>query len=162
MGRIQGTFGFASNFEVGYVQPLDARSVTGNLSDLTDGVTITYPYSGMLVSVVSDSANTINNGLYICSNPGTAGNVANGTSTWVKVGSGTNFTGNTWTYSSNTLNLNYQGGSLPVTGFTFLNLSGGTVSGSTDGLVTISGSSNPLRIFGITGNSSANSDSLMS
>ena len=155
MGRIEGTFGFASNFEVGYVQPLDARSVTGNLSDLIDGVTITYPYSGMLVSVVSDSATT-NNGLYICTNPGTAGNVANGTSTWVKVGSGTNFTGNTWTYSSNTLNLNYQGGTLPVTGFTFLNLSGGTVSGTTDGLLTLSGSSNPLRIFGITGNSTNN------
>ena len=152
----QGTFGFASNFEVGYVQPLDARSVTGNLSDLNDGVYITYPYSGMLVSVVSDSASTTNNGLYICTNPGTAGNVADGTSVWEKIGAGVSFTGNSWTYSSNTLNLNYQGGTFPVTGFTFLNLSGGTVSGTTDGLLTLSGSSNPLRIFGLSGNNTSN------
>jgi hypothetical protein len=156
MGRTQGTFTFSNNLEVKIVQPLDARSVTTNYADLKDGTTIIYPYSGMLVSVVSDSASTTNNGLYICTNPGTAGSVADGTSVWEKIGSGTNFTGNTWTYSSNTLNLNYQGGTFPVTGFTFLNLSGGTVSGTTDGLLTLSGTSNPLRIFGITGNSTNN------
>ena len=64
MGRTQGTFTFSNNLEVKIVQPLDARSVTGNLSDLKDG-TITYPYSGMLVSVVSDITATTNNGLYM-------------------------------------------------------------------------------------------------
>jgi hypothetical protein len=156
MSRLTGNFPFSSNFEVTFANPLDARLVTGNLTDLQDGVTIVFPYSGMLVSVVSDSASTLNNGVYFCQNPGNLGYVADNSTQWVKLGSGINFTGNSWNYSANTLNLNYQGGTLPVTGFTFLNLSGGTVSGSTDGLLTISGSSNPLRIFGITGNSSDN------
>jgi len=156
MSRLTGNFPFSSNFEVTFANPLDARLVTGNLADLEDGVTIVFPYSGMLVSVVSDTASTSNNGVYFCQNPGNLGYAADNSTEWVKLGSGINFTGNSWNYSANTLNLDYQGGSFEVTGFTFLNLSGGTVSGGTDGLLTISGSSNPLRIFGITGNSTNN------
>lgn len=58
MARKKGLFSFPANFEVKYAEPIDARMVVGELSDLTspaqwassDGTV--YAYQGMIVTVI--------------------------------------------------------------------------------------------------------------
>jgi hypothetical protein len=61
-------------------------------------------------------------------------------------------TSNTWTYSSDTLNLEMStGGTIPLTGFTFVNTTGDTILGK----LTISADTNPLNLSGLTATTSA-------
>jgi len=105
MARITGNFVFTKNFENLNSYPLDARSITQNYSDLNDGVSIPYPYSGMLVTVYADSASTSNNGTYVCTTPVRVVNndkLYSQGSTWTKIG-GSSLTGGTYVQSARTL-----------------------------------------------------------
>jgi len=107
MARTTGNFIFTKNYENRNSYPLDARSITENYSDLNDGVSIPYPYSGMLVTVYADSASTSNNGTYMCSNVGTvvnSGILYSQGSVWTKIG-GSSLTGGTYVASAGTLSL---------------------------------------------------------
>lgn len=117
--RIIGTYDFSANFEVKLVGPLDARSKVDSLSNLTDELMDnSYPYLGMVVSVVNDTI-PINNGLYLLSTlPNT--DILN----WSKVGTGaesfmqldeTNFT----TSNFSTEFLNAPNESVQVKSFSF-------------------------------------------
>jgi len=148
MSRTLGAFDYTQNYEVLNSYPLDARMKTGLYADLQDNVTIPYPYTGMIVAVTDDGSN---NGLYICTNKGTAIQYANGTTIWERVGSPI-ITGNTWTYSSDTLNLQMStGGTISLTGFTFVNTTGDTILGQ----LIISADTNPLILSGLTGSTTS-------
>jgi hypothetical protein len=150
MGRAIGKLPFPANFEIGYNQPIDARTVIPYFTGLTDNTTIPFPYSGMVVSVVNDS--TEKNGLYFLKKPDAEGQpFASGQSQWIKIG-GDSITGNTWTYSSDTLNLQMStGGTISLTGFTFVNTTGDTILGQ----LIISADTNPLILSGLTGSTTS-------
>jgi hypothetical protein len=85
--RTPGVFNFSANFEALIAAPLDARLTVETLAALTDGATIPYPYLGMIVAVTSDSTPS-NNGLYYCTDIGTAPSFASATTVWTVVGTG--------------------------------------------------------------------------
>ena len=151
MSRVLGKINpFPANFEVGYNQPIDARTVVPYLTGLTDSLTIPFPYSGMVVSVVNDTESK--NGLYFLKKPDAEGQPYAGlNSEWIKIG-GDSITANTWTYSSDTLNLQMStGGTVSLTGFTFVNTTGDTILGQ----LIISANTNPLKLSGLTASTSS-------
>jgi hypothetical protein len=152
MNRITGSTTISLNVDVLASGPWDARSIIPYYTGLTDNVTLPYPYKGMVVTVYNDPDIT-KNGVYYCTNKGTNIPFANSDATWTKVGSDSQtITGNSWTYSSDTLNLLYStGGTIPITGFTFVNTTGDTILGQ----LTISADTNPLILSGLTGSTSS-------
>lgn len=108
--RIPGVFNFSSNFETLIAAPLDARLTVPVKAALTDGVTIPYPYKGMIVSVTDDTFE--NNGIYHCTDVGTGGNFATADAVWVKVVSGidTHVTGATVNSVSEIISLHFNNG----------------------------------------------------
>ena len=87
MNRITGSTTISLNVDVLASGPWDARSIIPYFSGLTDNQTLPYPYAGMVVTVYNDS-DTTKNGVYYCSNKGGNIEFANGSSVWVKIGSG--------------------------------------------------------------------------
>jgi hypothetical protein len=152
MNRITGSTTISLNVDVLASGPWDARSIIPYYTGLTDNVTLPYPYKGMVVTVYNDP-DIAKNGVYYCTNKGTNIPFANSDATWTKVGSDSQtITGNSWTYSSDTLNLLYStGGTIPITGFTFVNTTGDTILGQ----LTISANTNPLILSGLTGSTSS-------
>lgn len=152
MNRITGSTTISLNVDVLASGPWDARSIIPYYTGLTDNVTLPYPYKGMVVTVYNDPDIT-KNGVYYCTDRGTNIPFANSAATWSSVGgNGQSITSNTWTYSSDTLNLQMStGGTVSLTGFTFVNTTGDTILGQ----LTISANTNPLILSGVTGNTSA-------
>tara|TARA_B100000424_G_scaffold252344_1_gene228591 strand:- start:2048 stop:3208 length:1161 start_codon:yes stop_codon:yes gene_type:complete len=87
-----GTFSFSNTLNVSRQQPLDARQVAKNISNLTSAE-IPAKFKGMIVSVTNDEdrsgGSTDNNGLYILT-----GTDSTQLSSWTKVGSLPDTTGN--------------------------------------------------------------------
>ena len=152
MNRITGSTTISLNVDVLASGPWDARSIIPYYTGLTDNVTLPYPYKGMVVTVYNDPDIT-KNGVYYCTNRGTNIPFANSAATWSSVGgNGQSITSNTWTYSSDTLNLQMStGGTVSLTGFTFVNTTGDTILGQ----LTISANTNPLILSGLTGSTSS-------
>ena len=152
MNRITGSTTISLNVDVLASGPWDARSIIPYYTGLTDNVTLPYPYKGMVVTVYNDPDIT-KNGVYYCTNRGTNIPFANSAATWSSVGgNGQSITSNTWTYSSDTLNLKMStGGTVSLTGFTFVNTTGDTILGQ----LTISANTNPLILSGLTGSTSS-------
>lgn len=134
--RTLGVFNFSANFETLVAAPLDARLTVPELSHLTDGATIPYPYLGMVVAVTSDAVAS-NNGIYYCTNIGTTPAFASSTSTWVKLTDGSSDTFVTGgTLNGTNLELNRNDGQTVTVDLSSLAsdnntyVTGGTVSGN--------------------------------
>jgi len=80
--RTIGALGIASNFEVEYGGPFDARLVVKNKTQLEG---LPYPYAGMIVCVAEDNVSAANNGIYYLSATGTNPIV---TGDWIQVSGG--------------------------------------------------------------------------
>ena len=148
MSRTLGNIPLSQNIEVAKAAPLDARTVVRNLSQLTDGVSVPYPYTGMTVSVSDDSPSS-NNGLYFLTTYSTQA-VASADAVWIKVGTGTGSSGSMGTSgisgsagSSGTSGINGSSGSSGISG-----------SSGTSGVSGSAGSSGATGASGTSGTSS--------
>lgn len=77
MGRNRGSINQTNNYELTLNAPVDARMMTGLISDLTS---LPARYNGMIVSVTDETDTTLN-GLYICKQ-----NLGASSDDWEKVG----------------------------------------------------------------------------
>ena len=77
MGRNRGSINQTNNYELTLNAPVDARMMTGLISDLTS---LPSRYNGMIVSVTDETDTTLN-GLYICKQ-----NLGASSDDWEKVG----------------------------------------------------------------------------
>ena len=134
--RTLGVFNFSANFETLVAAPLDARLTVPELTHLTDGATIPYPYLGMVVAVTSDAVAS-NNGIYYCTDIGATPAFASGTSQWVKLTDGSSDTFVTGgTMNGTNLELNRNDGQTVTVDLSSLAsdnntyVTGGTVSGT--------------------------------
>lgn len=139
MDRITGSTTISLNVDVLASGPWDARSIIPYVSGLKDNQTLPYPYAGMVVTVYNDTEE--NNGIYYCTDKGGNIEFADGSSVWVKTGSGGGVTGGTYVVSAGTINFSgtTSATTFPVSGFSYV--TGGTVINNTiSGYTNTSGS----------------------